>query len=878
MNVELWAQRPIPKDLALPDPSATIAFGGQWKVVLDGSGAISQDLDVFRSGDAAIRLEGTQGDAGLFLDVNNLVPVEAGQRVRLKAWLRLNNATGRTFMSIDGYEGHEFRKNLAESQHRKGNRSWARELVEVAISPKDSIDRIRIGLRSDGNSGTAWFDDISLARMPPEEPWFTGLPTGPSRGPVSAKGGNLVDGSGRRIRLWGVNLVDEVGRGYREIEQIAHRIKRMGFNAVRLHLYDTRLIDPDAVNEYGEPTSLTFRTAARGDGSVLDRFDYAVYCLEREGLYLYLTADRLRAAFKSGDYRALPESSPQDREAWQAAVVAANEEDADELLPYFDERIAAAQERYLRQMLDHRNPYTGMRVADDPWVALWELTNENGFVRAMVEGEHREWHPYMQATLRRRLKEWLLNKYPDETALTAAWGGLEEGESLTDATIAVEPCNDNRNRYADQRCEDIRSFMYDLFINYSTRLERVVHEAGSVSSRTVVSWDTVFEHKHSWYYAASPGSCMAVGTYVHEGPAEGTSNTHLSRPPEDCWYCLSYATVADKPTVIYESNVFRPCPYRAAYPIRMAALASWQDWDGVFFYVWSDGTVKYQDDPETYVSAGLRYEATSHVWHGIVFSTDEMFLAGARLAGEAFKNFHLPTAPDPVRVTIGRKDLLRGHLWIGDIGLPVPGRTRGKYPRANALAATAFRHGLEFQYDMDQEETVSSRPLSPASESPLLPVPGLIYDWDKVKLIIDTPAAKIAAGFLAEEGFGDGVRFEIDKPEFAVVGLVSTTGEPLSGSPAALFVATSTGENMGAVIEPGEGVPYGRIAKSWGHGPIQADRVHGTFRFGRDWEFRLQDFLFRDLKHGNGDSLQLRGEPMFAVELVPSPLPQSNSR
>ena len=870
--------RPHRAAMQLPNAGFESTIDAGWAVRLGRDGLASRHAGVAHSGKASLKISNANGAGGVFLREDSRVPVRPGQEFRLSAWIKLENASGETYLTLEGYEGTAFRRIIGKSRALKGTRSWWRLGVRATIPAGSAITHLGVGLRSEHNRGKAWIDDVALELYPPNEPWLTGPPSPPPRGAVTAAGGQLVDARGQRIRLWGVNLVDEVGRDYRQIEQIACRIRQMGFNAVRLHLYDVRLIDQDARNQLGEPTSRVFRRSTPGDDSILDRFDYAIYCLEREGLYLYLTADRLRAPFRAGDYRVLPAGSDEHRQAWQEAVAAANEKRANEHLPYIDERLGAAQEEYLRQMLAHKNPYTGRRIADDPWVALWELTNENGLVRDLLEGKHRKWHPYWQATLRRRLAEWLRAKYGSEARLKSAWGRLEEHESLDSATIRIEPCTDNQGKFPARRCEDVRQFVYDVFVRYSRRLERIIHEAGSASAHTPVTYDTVYQHKHGWYYAASQGSCLAVGTYTHEGPVEGRKHTALSKPPELAWYNLQFATVADKPTVIYETNVFRPCPYRAAYPLRVAALAAWHDWDAVFFYVWSNGTVLDQDDPLTYVLTGLRYEVPSHTWHGIVFSTDEMFLAGARLAGEAFINFHLPVAPERVRVTIGRKDLLRGPLWVGDIGLPIPPGTRGRYPLSSALGATAFRYGVEYAYDMGRDATTATRPLIAADEAPLSPAPGLTYDWRRGTLIVDTPGAKIAAGFVREQAFGHGVSMKVRSPEFVVMGMVSTTPQPLSTTPRAVFAATSTGENIGAVIQPEGAKRAAEITRSWGHGPIQATRIHADVQTGRPWRWRAHDFLLDVIKRGRSDSFHLSGEPLFMMELHACPARNGSPR
>lgn len=53
---------------------------------------------------------------------------------------------------------------------------------------------------------------------------------------------------------------------------------------------------------------------------------------------------------------------------------------------YTDPDARAAYQRYVKQLLQHRNPYTGLRYTDDPTIMAWELGNElNGMTADWVQ-------------------------------------------------------------------------------------------------------------------------------------------------------------------------------------------------------------------------------------------------------------------------------------------------------------------------------------------------------------------------------------------------------------------------------------------------------------------------------------------------------------
>ena len=868
--------RPVP--VALRNAGFEDGLEGSWTVGSGFGQVVRRDRAAAHSGGHGLSFHKTDGTAAVSLDDRHLVPARPGEAFKLAAWIKTTGRVENIQLVLEGTgDGTEFHLLHEDRLLRGETPGWVYRWV-VAVVPEDgSVTHIRPALHCQATAGTAWFDDVLLVRLPPDRPLVTGMPPDPPSGPILSRDGHLVGSDGNRVRLWGMNCVDEPGRTYREMTHIAHRVRQMGFNAVRLHLYDVRFIDQNAEDGRGEATSVVFQCPEPGDGSPLDKFDYFIYCLEREGLYLYMTFDRLRGKFQPGDYHVLPSDGREDERSWKAALEELQPSRADEHAYYVDPRLGEAQARFVRQLLDHRNLYTGRRVADDPNVALYELTNENHFPEWMLTGGFREWPRYFQDVLQRRWNTWLRERYGDELKRREAWTTLEATERLPQDAILVAPTLGEAKEYPAERLADIHRFVNHLFIEYSRRLEGIIRESGKHSAHAPVSWDTLHEHKHKWYYPCSLAGLMTVGTYV-QGPATADVERRRLKPGFQGFYNLSFASVLDKPTVIYENNTLKPDSWRADYPMIISAFTSTHDWDGVFWYNWGNGSVPDQFDDDTYVHTGLRYAATSHKWHGIVSSTDEVLLAGMRLAGTMFRTFAIPAAPDPVVVTIGSEDLLGPGLWVGGIGIPYPEAAPGPYKLASALSATDLVHTVRYAFDPRREKSSLSRPLIPKTSPRCSPVDGLTYDCERGVLTIDTPCAKAIVGFWGNEArFDDGLSVQLRdqlEPRFACFGIASSDGTTLAESNRAVLLLTTHGENRGRVLHddpesvPGDAPLFAKQVKSWGYGPPDIARPGTRIALGAKWCWRLLDFRLQVLAEGSGETLDIpSGTPLFMAEL-----------
>ncbi len=258
---------------------------------------------------------------------------------------------------------------------------------------------------------------------------------------VVVRDGHLTLG-GPRIRFWGAvgnfpARKRDDNDPHADNEAVADRLKAMGFNMVRYWR--------------GNPEPVQY---VKGDGSPADLTDHFLWCLKKRGMHVWCAA----MGGAVGKTPALPADAgviddAATAEAWKQAVATFGEtgmplNGRQNLARTWDRRLEAMAIRRMQHCANHVNPYTRLRWADDPVVAIWELHNEEWWFKRMNQGAFQHVRlggksvPMPEFFLRELLEQWnafLKNKYGTEAALKRAWLGLLPGESLEAGTILLLP-------------------------------------------------------------------------------------------------------------------------------------------------------------------------------------------------------------------------------------------------------------------------------------------------------------------------------------------------------------------------------------------------------------------------------------------------------
>jgi len=208
-----------------------------------------------------------------------------------------------------------------------------------------------------------------------------------------ADGGHFYR-AGKRVRLWGVNLSFGANLpSHEDATFVAARLAVAGVNTVRCHHLDTSRWPRGIWN------------AADGKDiapEALDRLDFFINQLALHGICVNLNLHVGRA---HSQYIGLPETN----------------RGYDKISNIFTPELIDAQKNYARQMLSHVNPYRGVSYADDPAVAIFEITNENSFFMWSSDETLRTLPTYYADILQRQFNAWLVNRYGSNDKLHESW-------------------------------------------------------------------------------------------------------------------------------------------------------------------------------------------------------------------------------------------------------------------------------------------------------------------------------------------------------------------------------------------------------------------------------------------------------------------------
>lgn len=340
--------------------------------------------------------------------------------------------------------------------------------------------------------------------------------------PAGKNGRIIIDKNGhfvaendpaRRIRFFGTNLCfSALFLEKADAEHLADELAKIGYNAVRIHHYDNALW-----SDSGELIP-----------EMLDKLDYLFACMKRRGIYLTLDLYCSRY-LRSGELMSFPD---RQRFALKRAI-------------FLSEEARDNWKKFVRALLTHRNPYTGMTWGADPALFGVSLLNET---HALNLPENL----YLA-----QCKKFLAQKnLPDTPA--------------------------NRNRFlAGLNCRvlgELTAYVKNE-LGYKGLITDVNFQQNAVLATIRNTFDWVDNHQYWDHPNFQPGNNWGMPMFHNQMSALRSAiwNPRTIMP----------SRIFGKPFTISEINYVFPNRYRAESGPILGAYAAFQDWDGIFRFSWS---------------------------------------------------------------------------------------------------------------------------------------------------------------------------------------------------------------------------------------------------------------------------------------------------
>ncbi len=401
-----------------------------------------------------------------------------------------------------------------------------------------------------------------------------------TRGFLKRSGANLkFEKADAPIRFWGAgaNLLEgQLDRA--KLTQRARYLRKHGVNMVRQH---------PILSELGPLVD------GKLDPEKLDRWDWWCAELKKHGIYMTWSV-----------FYGLPVGAADgyDKELFDEldVVDAAKGLRNSYGLVNVEPKLQDLQLRYLKVLMHHKNPYTGLRPVDDPGLAVVEFQNEDciffHFPLSTFPGGK---YPRHAARLRQKWAAWAKAKYKTEDALKAAWKGLRGGDSLAKGELELMgawqlgedgPTAGFEGQTA--RAGDFIRFLTELQRGFYERREKDLRDLGYKAVTVTTAWrsggpaadpanlfcDTAADmiDRHN-YFGGGDGGHGIVNGKVH-------NETHLTQAGSGLLGMGLYQ-VEDRPFATTEWTQSPPNQWKAeAAPLLAFYGMGLQGWDASYHF------------------------------------------------------------------------------------------------------------------------------------------------------------------------------------------------------------------------------------------------------------------------------------------------------
>ncbi|NJK90762.1 MAG: hypothetical protein HC904_02355 [Blastochloris sp.] len=445
----------------------------------------------------------------------------------------------------------------------------------------------------------------------------------------------------------------------------------------------------------------------------------------------------------------------------------------------WDPRLEVLGLERMKAIVMHTNKHRGLRWADDPTFAVWELSNEEWWMRKMLAGSWKKLPAFFQEQLEQRWSAWVRKKYGEEGKLKASWGGVLAEESWERGRFRLAPMGKNdpkaalndaneaarqavagtgqgatEESLADARASDVLEFLLELQLAHKKRSVEAFKSWGRSTRLSPVLYDTGIGYETHSQYMHQQAEAVSHDAYVNgwgiaqvkeaedeKLPEHLRKREELSRErrvmnagPWINWLLLppgisqgvpwlEHNKVEGKPFLVYETQIQQPAKYRVDFPLRLAALAAIQDWDWINWHYFATpddvGRNERAFDKPMDVTTG------SHP-QGYHYTYDEVQTAMMRAAGFMFRQKAFAPAARPTQFIYGRKSLYSPESMV----------FHGSYgTRGHDMLPTTYQYGVRIKIDAEREEDEVIGPVvrfeDRWKQNPYQATEEIEFDWKK---------------------------------------------------------------------------------------------------------------------------------------------------
>lgn len=509
--------------------------------------------------------------------------------VEVKGWMKAENVikgensweVARIGVEFLDDEGNMVGGHMPVVGSAEGTTDW--ELLENTYDVPDGATQIKVQAALGNCTGTAFYDDMSLvlkgsdggflnsakASGPADwGTWYT-IPTEPAKtgshyvdwsslldkpagkhGFAKVTNGKIVFTDGTPVRFWGTNLM--AGKNFLEKKQadsLATRLSKMGCNLLRLHHMDAPWAQP---NIFGNGTN-TKQLAAKS----LDKLDYLISALKKKGIYIFL------------DLLVHRDFTPED------GVMNKPPDLGGKQIGYFDDKIIQLQKEYIKQLLNHKNVYTGLAYKDEPAIVASEFINESSayvhFTGDILTDHYRQ-------ELNEKFEEDSTNAGKKLTVFDVDYSTFI-GPSLKtrsgkrgDVAASFKFISKIEKNYYKGMSDYMRSLGVKYILSGSNYPNPILAYQRDNTIMELITTNDYWDHPKVW-------EINNEWDRVEYAPFNNTSllKNYIKGPINN----LSKYKWKDKPMIVTEYNVCYPNEYRLEGVPVIAAYSRLQGWDGM---------------------------------------------------------------------------------------------------------------------------------------------------------------------------------------------------------------------------------------------------------------------------------------------------------